>query len=150
MSSSRLPTSLQALLERHPPPQLTPRGPFDKSLRSEIDGLKTAPAAVRASLHLANDDIDRAHEVAQADEGCETSNLTHAICEHPSHLGVPDSWAIADSVLVLYPTVHRREGDYWNSKVSIAIVLARRPSARFSSHRLPLHSGGCGGSIIHS
>ena len=41
-------------------------------------------------MHLLNDDIDNAHNLAQAHEESQTANLTHAI-------------------------LHRREGDYWNS-----------------------------------
>lgn len=82
-SLSSLPASLEPLLHRAPLPPLVPSKPFDPSLRASIDGLakEGASPAVRASLHLLNDDIERAHDVAQADEQSMTSNVCHAICE---------------------------------------------------------------------
>lgn len=79
------------LLARTLPP-LSPLSIYDPSLTSQIDALNSDPAYLRAALHLANDDIDRAHELAQGDEGNETSDYLHGM-------------------------LHRREGDYWNSKV---------------------------------
>lgn len=78
------------LLARSPPP-LSPSSVYDPSLTSEIDSLSD-PIYLRSALHLANDNIDRAHELAQSDEGNETSDYLHGM-------------------------LHRREGDYWNSKV---------------------------------
>ncbi|WWC90312.1 uncharacterized protein L201_005245 [Kwoniella dendrophila CBS 6074] len=46
---------------------------------------------VIAAIHLANDDIHHCHLIAQDHEGDSTANMLHA-------------------------TLHRREGDYWNSK----------------------------------
>lgn len=95
-----LPATLEPLMARvnrkeaHELPPLRPTKPFDPSLTSQIESFaqssKCKPA-VRAALHLLNDDIDRAHTIAQSDEGDMTSNLCHAV-------------------------LHRREGDYWNSK----------------------------------
>lgn len=78
------------LLARTLPP-LSPSSIYDSSLTSQIDALNSDPVYLRAALHLANDDIDRAHELAQGDEGEETSDYLHGM-------------------------LHRREGDYWNSK----------------------------------
>ncbi len=63
---------------------------FDRTLTRTIDGLD-APDAVKAGLHLLNDDLERAHEIAQAHEGDKTCDYWHAI-------------------------VHRREGDFDNAK----------------------------------
>lgn len=100
-----LPVSLKCLVERvvpssNSPPPLQPQRPYDTSLTSEIDDFahKHAPSkpCVRAALHLLNDDISLAHEIAQSDEEDMTSNLCHAI-------------------------LHRREGDFWNSKWCVRI-----------------------------
>lgn len=92
-----LPTSLEPLLARVAPssselPPLRPTKIWDTSLTDDIDA--THPQCLRAALHLLNDDIDRAHTLAQDDEGDMTSNVCHAV-------------------------LHRREGDYWNSKWSV-------------------------------
>jgi hypothetical protein len=63
---------------------------FDRALTAAIDALE-APEAVKAGLHLLNDDLERAHEIAQAHEGDKTCDYWHAI-------------------------VHRREGDFDNAK----------------------------------
>ncbi|PWN88594.1 hypothetical protein FA10DRAFT_288129 [Acaromyces ingoldii] len=89
-----LPTSLEPLLARVSPssaelPPLRPTKIWDTTLTDDIDA--THPQCLRAALHLLNDDIDRAHTLAQDDEGDMTSNVCHAV-------------------------LHRREGDYWNSK----------------------------------
>lgn len=78
------------LLKRALPP-LRPSSIHDPSLSTRIDALED-PISVRSALHLANDDITRAHELAQSDEGNLTSCYVHQ-------------------------QLHRREGDYWNSKV---------------------------------
>jgi hypothetical protein len=77
---------------------------FDAQLTGAIDAL-AAPDAVKAGLHLLNDDLDRAHELAQANEGDKTYDYWHAI-------------------------VHRREGDfdnakYWLHRVGRHPVLSR-------------------------
>lgn len=76
-------------------PPLQATKPFDSTLTSEIDAYarRASPhkPCVRAALHLLNDDVDRAHKIAQDDEGDMSSNLCHAI-------------------------LHRREGDFWNAK----------------------------------
>lgn len=61
---------------------------------AELAALDLAPlgrSLTHAALHLANDDIYACHDIAQASEGDPTADLMHA-------------------------TLHRREGDYWNSK----------------------------------
>jgi GTP cyclohydrolase II len=63
---------------------------FDPTLTAAIDTL-AVPDAVKAGLHLLNDDLGRAHELAQAHEGDKTCDYWHAI-------------------------VHRREGDFDNAK----------------------------------
>jgi hypothetical protein len=77
---------------------------FDPKLTASIDALD-APDAVKAGLHLLNDNLDRAHELAQAHEGDKTCDYWHAI-------------------------VHRREGDfdnakYWLHRVGRHPVLSR-------------------------
>jgi hypothetical protein len=69
---------------------LQPERVFDPTLTPSIDDLD-APDAVKAGLHLLNDDLVRAHEIAQAYEGDKTCDYWHAI-------------------------VHRREGDFDNAK----------------------------------
>ncbi|UZJ54497.1 hypothetical protein CBS101457_003817 [Exobasidium rhododendri] len=101
MTSTVLPPALDGLMIRvtsksvQDLPPLRPTKPFDASLTSPIDSyvqtIHGNKASVRAALHLLNDDVDRAHKIAQDDEGEMTSDLIHAI-------------------------LHRREGDYWNSK----------------------------------
>ena len=76
-------------------PPLQATQPFDQTLTAEIDTFakQNSPnrPCVRAALHILNDDLERAHKIAQDDEGDMSSNLCHAI-------------------------LHRREGDFWNSK----------------------------------
>jgi len=69
---------------------LRPSKVYDAALTRRIDALD-ALDQVKAGLHLLNDDLDRAHELAQAHEGDKTFDLWHAI-------------------------VHRREGDFDNAK----------------------------------
>jgi|SRR5579859_817732 len=83
---------------------LRPKSVHDASLTVAIDALD-ADDAVKAGLHLLNDDISRAHALAQEHEGDKTSDYWHAI-------------------------VHRREGDfdnakYWLRQVGRHPVLAR-------------------------
>ncbi|KAL7422576.1 hypothetical protein Q5752_003224 [Cryptotrichosporon argae] len=74
-----------------PPPPLEPgTAVWEPALVRPISGLREHRFVV-AALHLANDDIHHAHLIAQDDEGDPTADLLHA-------------------------TLHRREGDYWNSK----------------------------------
>lgn len=84
-------TLASRLLNRTPPP-LSPSSVHDPTLIAQIDALNKAPISLRAALHLANDDINSAHELAQSNEGDVTCDYLHGI-------------------------LHRREGDYWNSKV---------------------------------
>jgi hypothetical protein len=85
--------SIQEILEilsaREAPP-LAPVKVFDSALTDAIDRLE-ASDAVKTGLHLLNDDLGRSHEIAQAHEGDRTYDYWHAI-------------------------VHRREGDFGNSK----------------------------------
>jgi hypothetical protein len=63
---------------------------FDRAWTRSIDALDV-PDAVKAGLHVLNDDLARGHELAQAHEGDKTCDYWHAI-------------------------VHRREGDFDNAK----------------------------------
>ncbi|KAF9014376.1 hypothetical protein BDZ89DRAFT_1076715 [Hymenopellis radicata] len=85
------------LLARLPPPPLKPTSIYDPSLTSQIDALSDPPS-VRSALHLLNDDTTRAHELAQSDDGNLTSCYVHQ-------------------------QLHRREGDYWNSKWWLGIGM---------------------------
>jgi hypothetical protein len=78
------------LLKRSPLPPLAPRSVFNLTLTPKINLLNTSNN-VRAGLHLLNDDINSAHEIAQSMEGDPIADYWHAI-------------------------LHRREKDYWNSK----------------------------------
>lgn len=69
---------------------LRPEKVFEPTLTPSIDELDESDA-VKAGLHLLNDDLARAHEIAQAYEGDKTCDYWHAI-------------------------VHRREGDFDNAK----------------------------------
>ncbi|KAK9898690.1 hypothetical protein P389DRAFT_193711 [Cystobasidium minutum MCA 4210] len=99
-SSSAVESISAKLLARAPTDvPLTPKSPWDTSLRAEIQSVKPSRGGssrgssdvLKAAMHLCNDDIDNAHELAQAHEESMTANLIHAI-------------------------LHRREQDYWNSK----------------------------------
>lgn len=87
--SSPLPPSVSSLLSREELPSLRPQKSY-LPLANDIERLDL-PIPVLGILHLLNDDIDAAHTLVQSDESNQTSNLIHAI-------------------------LHRREGDYWNSK----------------------------------
>ncbi|WVO14596.1 hypothetical protein L204_102231 [Cryptococcus depauperatus] len=63
---------------------------YDPNLVNVISNL-SVHKYVKAALHLANDDIQNCHLIAQDNEGDPTADMLHA-------------------------TLHRREGDYWNSK----------------------------------
>ncbi|WVF67726.1 hypothetical protein IAT40_002485 [Kwoniella sp. CBS 6097] len=95
MSSSTAKTTdeiVSHLFDRGRP--LPPLEPGEKvyapELTKTIAGLDEHMYVI-AALHLANDDIHHCHLIAQDNEGDPTANLLHA-------------------------TLHRREGDYWNSK----------------------------------
>lgn len=93
-SSGAIPASFRVLLERSGDglPPLRPTKLFRTDLKPEIDLLaQKHPSPVTAILHLLNDDLDSAHALAQDDDGNPSSNLIHSI-------------------------LHRREGDFWNSK----------------------------------
>ena len=88
-------TELLAGRER---PALMPQAVYRPELAPEIDSL-SAPALVKAGLHLLNDDLGRAHVIAQSLEGNSTADYWHAI-------------------------IHRREGDYSNARYWFARVGA--------------------------
>ncbi len=88
---------IASILLARPTPPLKPSEIYDRSLTSRIEALNDS-IPVRSALHLLNDDIDHAHTLAQSDDGNLTSNYLRA-------------------------QLHRREGDYWNSKVSSTVVL---------------------------
>ncbi|VDB88576.1 unnamed protein product [Peniophora sp. CBMAI 1063] len=90
MSSSARRIAEQLLAPNRPAPPLRPKRPYSTELKDNINSLRD-PAPIRAALHLANDDVDSAHDTAQSDQGTSTSDYVHA-------------------------QLHRREGDYWNSK----------------------------------
>lgn len=88
-----LPASLHPLLTRGDDdalPFLRPTKPYDATLTSLINTLSHPPSLL-AILHLLNDDLHSAHELAQNDDTNPSSNYVHSI-------------------------LHRREADYWNSK----------------------------------
>lgn len=99
--SVALPPALEALTARvsiatsQSLPPLKSTKAYDSSLTNQIDTFVqlnyNSKPCIRAALHLLNDDIETAHKIAQDSEGEITSDLCHAI-------------------------LHRREGDYWNSK----------------------------------
>jgi hypothetical protein len=89
-SNARSAAIAELLLAREPPPPLSPGGVYDSTLTARIDAL-AADEMNKALLHLLNDDLQRVHAIAQSMEGDRTADYLHAI-------------------------VHRREGDYGNSK----------------------------------
>ncbi len=78
------------LLARDPLPPLVPAQVFDAALTQEIEATE-APDLVKAGLHLLNDDLAVGHALAQRHEGEPLADYWHAI-------------------------IHRREGDYGNSR----------------------------------
>lgn len=92
-STHRLPAEVSALFQRDAAgalPPLRPQRPYSAEAKTAIEG-STLAIPVRGALHLLNDDLDAAHTLVQTDEGTPLSNLVHAV-------------------------LHRREGDFWNSK----------------------------------
>ena len=77
------------LRARQPLPPLCPAAPWNRALSRRIAAAGLPPALASALL-LWNDDLDASHTLSQA---------------LPDRFG---SW--------LHGVVHRREGDYWNSK----------------------------------
>lgn len=59
-------------------PPLVPKQLYQTSLQDDIKSLD-APNMLKASLHLANDDWEQAHLLAQDMEGDRTADLMHAI-----------------------------------------------------------------------
>ncbi len=90
MDADRELESLVSALAAREPPPLIPAQVHDPALTARIERWPGSPA-VRAVLHLMNDDIGRAHAIAQSGEGDSTLDYAHAI-------------------------VHRRGGDWDNSK----------------------------------
>ena len=88
--ASRSFSDLFDVLASRPAYPLRPKGSFDPALATNIDALDVDDA-VKAGLHLLNDDLARAHALAQEHEGDKTCDYWHAI-------------------------VHRREGDFDNAK----------------------------------
>lgn len=78
------------LLARNPLPPLVPTQVFDPALTLEIEAAE-APDLVRVGLHLLNDDLGTSHALSQQHEGEALADYWHAI-------------------------IHRREGDYGNSR----------------------------------
>ena len=78
------------LLARDPLPPLVPGGVYDEALTEEI-AATTGPATVKIGLYLLNDDLPRAHGLAQSVEGDPLGDYWHAL-------------------------IHRREGDYDNAR----------------------------------
>ncbi len=88
--SGKLSEITQRLLARDPLPPLVPVAVYDPALTPAIDALN-APALVTISLHVLNDDLESAHPLSQELEGNPIADYWHAI-------------------------IHRREGDYSNSR----------------------------------
>lgn len=76
-------------LAARPTAPLMPAGPHDPALSARIHACSCAPA-LKAGLLLWNDDLEASHRLSQQIDS-PTGNYWHAI-------------------------MHRREGDYWNSK----------------------------------
>jgi hypothetical protein len=87
---------VELLTKRQPMPPLLPDRVHRPELAAAIDSLPAGPG-VRAGLHLLNDDLERCHAYAQDREGTGTFDYWHAI-------------------------LHRREGDFGNSKYWFARV----------------------------
>jgi hypothetical protein len=90
MKAARSEKEILEVLGARPAWPLRPERVFDPGLTAAIDELDMSDA-VKAGLHLLNDDLDRSHALAQAHEGDKTYDYWHAI-------------------------VHRREGDFANAK----------------------------------
>ena len=80
----------RSLFARDPLPPLIPADVYDAALTSAINALN-APALVTIGLHVLNDDLASAHPLSQELEGDPLADYWHAI-------------------------IHRREGDYSNSR----------------------------------
>lgn len=78
------------LLARDPLPPLVPSQIYDAALTQGIEAAD-APDLVKAGLHLLNDDLAASHALAQRHESKPLADYWHAI-------------------------IHRREGDYGNSR----------------------------------
>lgn len=105
------------LRARQPLPPLCPAAPWNRELSARI-AAAGLPPAVASALLLWNDDLDASHTLSQA---------------LPDRLG---SW--------LHGTMHRREGDYSNSKYWFRKVGAHRGFAAMT-HRAGQVIAGAGG-----
>ena len=91
------------LLARDPLPPLVPTKVYNAALTQEIEATD-APDLVKVGLHLLNDDLATSHALSQQHEGKALADYWHAI-------------------------IHRREGDYGNSRywfgrVGRSLILA--------------------------
>ena len=78
------------LLARAPLPPLVPSQAYDAALTQEIEAAE-APDMAKIGLHLLNDDLAASHALSQRHEGEPLADYWHAV-------------------------IHRREGDYGNSR----------------------------------
>lgn len=78
------------LLARDPSPSLVPSQVYNAVLTQEIEA-SAAPDMAKIGLHLLNDDLAASHALSQRHEGEALADYWHAI-------------------------IHRREGDYGNSR----------------------------------
>lgn len=78
------------LLARDPLPLLVPSQVYNAALTQEIEATE-APDLVKIGLHLLNDDLAASHALSQRHEGKPLADYWHAV-------------------------IHRREGDYGNSR----------------------------------
>ncbi|BFZ65406.1 hypothetical protein YB2330_006572 [Saitoella coloradoensis] len=79
------------LTKRTSLPPLCPTAVFDASLTPEIAQLPKKQNTFKSGLHVWNDNIHEAHEIAQSMDGEISADYWHAV-------------------------LHRREKDFWNSK----------------------------------
>ena len=89
VASELVPKISAELRARQPLPPLCPKTPWNRELSQRIDAAGLAPA-VASALLLWNDDLDASHTLSQ---------------------GLPDPFGCW-----LHGTMHRREGDFSNSK----------------------------------
>lgn len=95
MTRAGVEKAIKTLRARKDYSPLVPKGPWDKALNKEIEGLipdspSDAECAVKSALHLWNDNLTRSHELSQEIKSA-TGSYLHGV-------------------------MHRREPDYGNSK----------------------------------
>jgi hypothetical protein len=98
-AATATPDLFQTLTQRRPLPPLHPKKVWRDDLQPTIAALN-APSLVKGVLHLLNDDLEAAHEEAQKNKGPDASYL-HAL-------------------------VHRRQGDFSNSRYWLRSVREHR------------------------